>query len=191
MNDNQDPRTVISGQWPRPGASRIAWTVLGLLVAVIVVVLLLGRESLAVPSAVSVRDILEQPEEYLDQRVIVSARVDDVLTHRALTLGSDTGKGSLLALVEPSALVDGYDLAGPLQVPHGQFFQKQDVVQLVGTVEKFDRDALAAEMDIVLNEQFFSAMQGAPTLLVDQLDVAGIQPAITAVIPAADSSAED
>jgi len=142
--------------------------------------------------AANVRDVQERPDEYLGERVIVSGRVEDVLTHRALTLGSDLASDPLLVLVEESALVNGYELGGAVPLNHGQLYQEQDVVQFLGTLRTFERESLAEQLDIVLNEELFDEMEDDPVLLVDRLDVAmfgGVFPSPVPVEDAADVSA--
>ncbi len=161
------------GAGPR-GVSWVRWVELALVVTAIIGAVLvlpaLGRQEPMF--AANVRDVLAQPGEYLDKRVVVSGRIDEVLTHRVLTLRSDLSEGSLLALVEDSALVNGYgDLTGPLPEERGPLYQAGDLVQFLGRVERFDRAALADKFDVVLNEEFFGPMEGEPVLLVERLDV--------------------
>ncbi len=178
-NAPQSPQPA-SWSWRRPaGISWVRWAELALVVVVGVgVVLLLPALGRQEPMfAANVRDILAQPGAYRDKQVVVSGRIDEVLTHRAVTLRNDLSAGSLLALVEETALVNGYgDLSGPLPQEQGPLYQAGDFVQFLGTVERFHRAALAEEFNLVLNEELFGAMESEPVLLVERLDVAALAP---------------
>jgi len=155
-------------------------------VVILVIGMLVGSATIDRPIvAASVRDILATPQQYLGQRVVVSGRVDELLTHRALTLGSDLSVGSLPVLIETSALVNGDDLGGVVPLGHGQIYQEQDFVQFLGTVETFDRESLGTRLDIVLNEDLFGDLEGQPVLLVERLDVAALGAVPTEPTPSA------
>ena len=166
-----------------------------LVVAVIIAVigLLAGQGEQTPVVAANVRDIQEQPAEYLGKRVVVSGRVNEVLTHSALTLGSDLAADPLLVLVEKSAMLngyalDGYSLDGAMPMTRGPLYQKGDVVQFLGTLEGFDRASLAEQLDLVLNEELFGALEGEPVLLVERLDVTMFGGVFPSPVPIEDTS---
>jgi len=165
--------------WLRRGQA-ISWSrvagVIALAAAVIgvVAVLLLALGSARPVAAASVRGILAEPDSYVGQRVAVSGQVGQLLTHRALTLDADQPQGSLLVVVEQSALAGAYDTDaawGYVPQPHGPLYTPGYQVQLIGTIEQFDRVALTDRLSMVFNADLFGRFEDQPVLLVEQLDL--------------------
>jgi hypothetical protein len=119
----------------------------------------------------AVEEVLQSPASVMGESVTVSGLVDTLLTERALTI-SDEGSGDpLLVLVQPTAVLNGINPTGVLE-PVGQIVRSGDTVQIIGTVESFDREAMAEDLGMVLNEELFDPWEGSEVLVADQLDVA-------------------
>jgi hypothetical protein len=151
------------------------WAALALLavVAIVAAILVLGADDGdPVVSTASVAEIVDDPDAMIDERVTTSGRVQELLTDRALSIGSDLADDDLLVLMESSASVGGYGLGGTsVPLPVGQTYEPGDVAQFQGTLREFDRDALSDELGLVLNDELFDAWADRPALVVDRLDV--------------------
>lgn len=137
-------------------------------------------------SASSVAAIVLDPAANLGERVIITARVEELLTDRVLAVGSDLIADDLLVLIEAGASIYGYAAApgAPPPVPTGQFYDVGDVAQFAGVVREFDRAAMAEELGLVLNPELFDAWDGKPALVMDRLDVAIVRSLATIETPA-------
>jgi len=185
MNELRHPDTSWPGARARRGIGGIAWSRLAAaaLAAVAIGAVVLFLAVLAnqprVPAA-ALSKIVSEPGGYVGEQVVVSGQVQDLLTHRAFTLGSASSGGSLLVLVEASAVVNAAGEAGDAGLTgyvaqlHGPLYRAQASVKLVGTVERFDRAALADQLGMVLNAELFGRFEGQPVLLVEQLDTTGL-----------------
>lgn len=133
-----------------------------------------GADDTLETRTVSVSDVLEDGESMIGDRAVLTARIDELLTDRALAVGSDMAAAEVLVIVAPDATVRGYGLgtgvARPL--PVGETYETGNVVQFTGTLRSFDRTEMADEYGLVLNEELFSEFEGDPALIVDRLDVA-------------------
>lgn len=172
----------------QPGPARNAplgfswgwWAALGALVVALILgaVLVFGGSSDGTinTESVSAAAVVAEPNAYEGDRVVVTGRIDELLTDGAMTVGSDLAPTDLLVLVEPNALVGGYLVGAPMAapLPVGTTYETGDVVQVAGTIRDFDRDAMADELDLVLNDELFDTWEGQPVLVVDQLDVATV-----------------
>jgi hypothetical protein len=118
----------------------------------------------------AVDEVLESPASMMGQGVTVSGEVDTLLTERALTLRDEGSGGQLLVLVRPTAIMNGINPTGVLE-PVGQIIQSGDTVQIIGTVDQFEREAMAEDLGMVLNEELFASWDGGEVLVADQLDV--------------------
>jgi hypothetical protein len=121
----------------------------------------------------------------LGEGVILTGRIDELLTDRALAVGSDVAPEDVLVLIEPEAFVRGYGLGtGAVPYPVGETYVVGDVVQVSGTVREFDRDELSDELGIVLNDELFDAFDGDMALVIDRLDVATVGGPLVITSPA-------
>lgn len=122
----------------------------------------------------SVSDVVEDGDSMVGEQAVLTGRIDELLTDRALAVGSDLAAADVLVIVSPDALVRGYGLAtgGSLPLTVGETYETGNVVQFSGTVQEFDRARMIDEYDIVLNEEIFAQYEGEPALVVDRLDVA-------------------
>ena len=122
----------------------------------------------------SVADIVDDPSAVMGERVVVAGRIDELLTDRALTMGSDLATEDVLVLMDARAAVRGYGIAttGAPPLPAGDIYEVGNVVQFAGVVREFDREQMAEELGLVLNEDLFAAYDGQPTVVVDRLDEA-------------------
>jgi hypothetical protein len=118
----------------------------------------------------AVEEVLESPASLMGEGVTVSGEVDTLLTERALTIRDEGSGGQLLVLVRPTAVMNGINPTGVLE-PVGQIIQSGDTVQIIGTVESFEREAMAEDLGMVLNEELFAPWDGSEVLVADQLDV--------------------
>ena len=191
MNATQHPATSGPASWTHPAPAGVPWrrwaagalAVAGLVAAILLLAALANRPP--VPGATA-QGILSDPGAYMGERVAASGRVEELLTHRALTLAGGPTQDPLLVLVEEPAVVNAYaedgggTLTGYVPDAHGPLYRPQTLVWLTGTVERFDRATLASQLDIVLDARLFGSYEGKPVLVVDQLDASslvGVQPA--------------
>ena len=140
------------------------------LLLVSAVLLSLGLMACEPAEETAVEEVLESPAAVMGEGVTVSGEVDTLLTERALTIRDEGSGDPLLVLVRPTAIMNGINPAGVLE-PVGQIVRSGDTVQIIGTVESFDREAMAEDLGMVLNEELFDAWDGSEVLIADQLDV--------------------
>lgn len=185
MNTTQQPALSRGASWGRRGRTGIPW---GRGAAVALTIAAVAAAVLALPTllrpqpveTVTIGGILGDPGAYVGQRVVVSGRVEELLTHRALTLASTSSDRALLVLMDEPAVVNAYEqaadggLSGYVPEAHGPLYREQTLVQLTGTIARFDRASLADRLDIVLDARLFSPYDGAPVLIVDQLDTSNL-----------------
>lgn len=127
-------------------------------------------------SSVGAAAIVAEPAAYEGDRVVVSGRIDELLTDRVVAMGSDLAEDDLLVLLQPTAFVGGYGIGAPMAapLPGGEAYEPGDVIQVTGTVRDFERDQMADELGLVLNEELFNAWEGAPALVAERLEVATV-----------------
>ncbi len=121
----------------------------------------------------SVSDVVAEGGSMVGEQAVLTGRIDELLTDRALAVGSDLAPDHVLVVIAPDALLRGYGLAtgGSLPVTVGETYEAGNVVQFAGRLEEFQRDQMAEEFGIVLNEEIFAEFEGEPALVVDRLDV--------------------
>ena len=137
---------------------RVRWTVAGaaLLVATLLslnVIDLLSGESAGDDVGISVEDVLEDTEQHLRESVTVSGRIRE-LDRGAFAVGGDEPDDQLLLLT--TAHTRG-------SAEEGQ------VVRIVGTVRRFDRElfrALQNPFDTPLGASFLERYEGRPSVIV-------------------------
>lgn len=144
----------------------LALVVVVVVVGIVAVALLQGDGPTppAGPRTASIGLILEDPDTYSDGSVVVSGRVDELLTERAVTIGSDLVDGVLL-LVLPEDVTDptGATVAIPARV--GQTFVEGDVLQVTGEVRTLEVAAFEEDYSMVLNPELFGDLVGEPALV--------------------------
>lgn len=151
------------------------WTALGLLIVAIVAIAGFILADNGEPlTTTSVADVVAEPAEHTGDRIAVAGRIEQLLTDRAVAIGSDLAADELLVLFTSDATIRGYGTTtvGVMPVPAGEFYEVGDVAQFAGEVREFDRDTLAEEFDLVLNEELFGEWEARPVLVMDRLDVA-------------------
>ncbi|MEX1295737.1 MAG: hypothetical protein AB1Z67_06160 [Candidatus Limnocylindrales bacterium] len=146
------------------------------MLAAILAVLLVLDDGLEPTQTVGAASIVAEPAEYEGDRVAVTGRIDELLTDRVVTVGSDLAADDLLVLMAPNAFVGGYGVGVPMTVPlpAGEAYEPGDVVQFAGTVRYFDRLAMSEQLGLTLNPALFDAWDGKPALVADRLDVATV-----------------
>lgn len=182
---DQAPRGRQPSGWR--GISWGWWAALAIFVVgiIIVGVLLLFDDDAPARETASVNDIVEGGDEMTGEDVILTGRIDELLTDRAVVIGSDVAPEDVLVLIEPEAFVRGYGLGtGAVPYPVGETYEVGDVVQVSGTVREFDRDELSDELGIVLNDELFDGYTGDMALVIDRLDVATVGGPLVITSPA-------
>jgi hypothetical protein len=157
----------------RSTLGRLGWwpLVVAVVVAVIVVVYAIGTlQPRPGPLAASVGVIIDRPAAFLDREVIVSGRVETLLTERAVTIGSDLIDGSLLVvlrdeLTDPAAAAVGV----PARV--GQTFFEGDVVQISGDLRPFRIATFEQDYGVVLNPDLFGPFVDQPALVAREVSL--------------------
>lgn len=146
------------------------------LVVILGAVMMFGEPNSDTTQSVGTAAIVNEPDEYQGDRVVVTGRIDELLTDGAMTMGSDLAPRDLLVLIEPAAYVGGYGIGGAMTapLPVGTTYETGDVVQVSGTVRDFDRTAMSDELGLVFNDELFDSWEGEPALVVDRLDVATV-----------------
>ena len=137
---------------------RVRWTVAGaaLLVATLLslnVIDLLSGESAGDDVGISVEDVLEDTEQHLRDSVTISGRVREV-ADGALAVGRDGPDDQLLLIT--TAHTRGSATEG-------------QVVRIVGTVRRFDRElfrALRHQFDASLGAALLDPYEGRPAVVV-------------------------
>jgi hypothetical protein len=154
------------------------WVALAAIALAIVLgaVLMLGGSNTDTTQTVGAAAIVTEPGAYEGDRVVVTGRIDELLTDGAIAVGSDMAPEDLLVLIEPSAYVGGYGIGAPMAapLPMGTTYEPGDVVQVAGTVRAFDADTMSDELGLVLNDELFADWEGQPALVIDRLDVATV-----------------
>lgn len=181
-DDGRAYSTYPTGDDPRRGNWRNLswgwWLALALGAAVIIIgaALLFGGDAPAETQTASVADIVDDPAALMDDRVVVTGRIEELLTDRALAIGSDTAADDVLVLLAPTALIRGYGLGTTtgIPLPVGETYEQGDVVQFAGTLREFDREALSEDLGLVLNDELFDSWSDDPALVIDRLDVATV-----------------
>lgn len=161
----------------RRSPAGVGWGWWVALVAVVLAALLAALlaldDGLEPTRTVGVAAIMAEPAAYEGDRLVVSARIDELLTDRVVTVGSDLAADDLLVLIAPNAFVGGYGVGVPMSVPlpAGQAYEPGDVVQFAGTVRAFDRDTMSEDLGLVLDDELFGPYDDEPALVADRLDV--------------------
>ncbi|MEX1296486.1 MAG: hypothetical protein AB1Z67_09975 [Candidatus Limnocylindrales bacterium] len=161
------------------GVSPLWWLAVGVAaVAVIILAILwLGSgldDDAQATRNLSVSDVVQDGASMVGDQAVLTGRIDELLTDRALAVGSDLAADDVLVIVSPDARVRGYGLSTGASLPLtvGETYETGNVVQFTGTLHEFDRAEMVDEYDIVLNEEIFAEYEGEPALVVDRLDVA-------------------
>ena len=159
-----------------PGRLLSTWLVVAVVVAFVLIgtaFVLLGGGADPIEE-VAVDDVTEGGAAMAsggDETVSLTGEVDEILTESALTVTGGGSGGPLLVLLTPATIVNGTatTLGGQ---PGGiaGVVPPEGTVQLVGTVDTFDSDALAERLGIVLNDELFAPWQGEPVLIAGQVE---------------------
>jgi hypothetical protein len=166
MVDARGPseRTGTDGtQRARAGATLpIAIGMLGLFLVVgVVLVILLWQddEVTTTPVNTTVGEVHQDPQAFMNERVIVSGEVSEILTPFAYVIGGEAfvGGGELLVVGPPPAVATG-DLVDDEIYP-------QDIIQVSGEIREFDRAELEEEWDAEFPEEIFIGREGQPVLV--------------------------
>jgi hypothetical protein len=173
---NQYQQPIDPGVSPpeeRPGGTSWGlWATVAIIVIVIAVgaALLVGQGAGDPAEEVAVADIADDTSEPdTDESLVVEGQVDEFLTDRAMTLTDPNTDEPLLVLVRQTAMINGIGYPGGM-VPIDQIVSSDRPVQILGTVQTFDRERMAEELGIVLNEELFETWQGQRVLLAEQID---------------------
>ena len=145
------------------------WAGLGLVIVVSVILgtlFLVGRGR-EVPTESSPEEIAEAPAALLGDDVTLAGRVEELLTEQAFTLSSD-GE-TVLVLIPPDAMVNGLTPVGLGSGAASQLAVRDAVIDVTGTLWSFDRDSMAEDLGLVLNERLFSPWEGQPVVVADQI----------------------
>ncbi|HEV2128451.1 MAG TPA: hypothetical protein VGR22_07530 [Thermomicrobiales bacterium] len=117
---------------------------------------------------VNLREVANHPEAMWGQSVTVSAAIDRLVGRHAAIIGSDTPLiGSKVLIVSEPELQEQV-LAASSQ---GAELSEGDVVQVTGTVQRYDRESLAAELGVRLDEDADSGYDGSAVLLVSSINL--------------------
>lgn len=150
---------------------RIPWDVVTGIAAAVILFIAIGAVLLASRDASLIEDL--RPEEIagdpvglMDESVVTTGYVHEMLTEHAMTVASDANAEPVLVLLTANALVNG---SPPVA---GALLRVDEPVQLFGTVGSFDRQAMADDLGIILHEDLFGAWEGAPVIIADQVDTA-------------------
>jgi hypothetical protein len=173
-NHYQQP-TEPGGPWPEDRPAGTSWS-LWAIVAIIVIAIGLGAAFLVGQGAgdpaeeVALADVADDTSEpETEGSVVVEGEVDEFLTDRAMTLTDPQADEPLLVLVRQTAMINGIGYPGGM-VPIDQIVPPERPVEILGTVQTFDRERTAEELGIVLNEELFDTWEGRRVLLADRLD---------------------
>lgn len=161
------------------GGTGWGWILAGILIIVIV---LLGAWWLWQGGGTPVRElrsaslgmILEQSPELEDTQVVVSGRVERLLTENAMTLGSGLVEGEVLVLMPPGAFAPiggvGGTAGGPGSGVAG--FVEGEFVQITGTLRAFDAAAMSDDFGLVLAPELFDQFEEGPAIITEFFDIA-------------------
>lgn len=198
LNESADPIGAATSPATRSGPIGIDWSwwiaLASLAVVVVFGAILVFGDGGQGPtvSIVSVAEIVDDPDALTGERVVTSGRVQELLTDRALSIGSDLAGSDLLVLIESGAFVGGYSLGvSSVPLPVGEAYEPGDVAQFQGTLREFDRDALSDELGLVLNDELFDTWADRPALVVDRLDVTTMGQLLVASPPPVASPSQD
>jgi predicted small integral membrane protein len=177
-----ETRGPVSGRYGSGGVSW-SWVLVAVLAIAIVVLvgwwLWQGASPASETRSASLGTILEEPETFADDRVVVSGQVERLLTESAMTLGNDFVEAELLVLTPPGAFVGpgGGVVAPGVAVPTGGDgtvapFLESQFVQITGAVRTFDAQAMTEEYGLVLAPELFDAFEGQPAVITEVFDIA-------------------
>lgn len=133
-----------------------------------VVLLLLGAVLLAGCQGQSdsqiqtrLQDLLDSPSDHIGETVSVSGEVNEVFTPRSFTIGgSGFGRQLLIVSTEPITPVEGRTEEIPAV--------EDDIVQVIGVVQRFDSTKFAQEYNLNLQQDVASEYQGEPVVVALQ-----------------------
>jgi hypothetical protein len=161
---------------PLERADGTSWTVWAV-VTIFVIAIVLGAAFLVGQGAgdpaeeVAVADVAgDTSEPEAEEPVVVTGQVAEFLTDRAMTLTDSEADEPLLVLVRQTAMINGVGYPGGM-VPIDQIVPPERPVEILGTVGTFDREGVAEDLGVVLNEELFEAWQGRRMLLANQIDL--------------------
>lgn len=124
--------------------------------------------------------ILEQPPELEDTQVVVSGRVERLLTENAMTLGSGLVEGEVLVLMPPGAFAPIGAVGGPGSGVAG--FVEGQFVQITGTLHAFDAAAMSDDFGLVLAPELFDQFEEGPAIITEFFDIAAPAPQVQAPV---------
>lgn len=171
---NSSKLSVLAGSRAASGIATLAGGI-GILTMVLwssiwpVVTALVDFDQSAGPEiGVSFSEVVRHPEVMWDETVTISARVDEVIDSHAALLGNDRilVGDRLLILSEPE-LQDQV----LLDTISGAELGAGDVVQVTGTVQRYDLATLQATLGITLDEASLANYQSSAVLVVDAIDL--------------------
>lgn len=114
---------------------------------------------------VNLSEVVNHPEAMWGERVVVSAEVHDVLGEHAAIIGNDAD------LVGDTLLILGNDeLASTMLVRSGDGLSEGNVVQVSGTVQRYDPDRLASDLGVSLDDARQHGYDGRSVIVVDAID---------------------
>lgn len=154
----------------KAGAARIAAAIVGLFALGLVVGLVVDGDDAEDGSdgarATSVAAVAAEPAAFLDDDVLVSAQVAEVLGPRTFVVGGgrfvEGGRRLLVVAERPIAIPSGPRAGRPLL--------EGDLVQVVGRVMTFDTTGFEEEIGAEL-ERDFSFFDGRPAVLAESVTV--------------------
>jgi hypothetical protein len=150
----------------------LVWAAVAGIIALFVLFGLMGAQGTDdPPEQVAVADVADGSETVAGESVSIEGEVDEFLTEQTMTVSDTQSSESLLVLVPQTAVVNGLGPAGGMAAT-SQFLPPAGAgsVQVLGTVEPFDGDAMAEVLGIVLNEEFFESWEGDRVLVADRID---------------------
>ena len=176
MSNHYQQPTDPGDSWAEERPARTSWGFWAM-VAIVVIAIALGAAFLVGQGAgdpaeeVAVADVVDDsPGPEIQEPVVVEGEVGEFLTDRAMTL-TDPGAGEpLLVLVRQTAMINGVGYPGGM-VPIDQIVPPERPVQVLGVTQTFDRERMADDLGIVLNEELFETWQGGRVLLAEQIDI--------------------
>lgn len=185
-----------AAQTDRQGSGGVSWSWVLVALLTIAIVLLIGwwlwqggETAVRETRSASLGTILEEPETFTDDRVVVSGQVERLLTENAMTLGNDFVESELLVLTPPGAFVGPGGGAGApgIAVPAGGDgmvapFLESQFVQITGTVRTFDAEAMTEEYGLVLATELFETFEGEPAVITEVFDIAINAPQVAAPV---------
>lgn len=129
---------------------------LGLIV--VALFLTAGCESEQAPVGLTTAELTANIERYQDSLVTVSGEVSDIYSPRIFTIGgSGFGEQLLVISTEPIGAVPDRSEERPVK--------EQDVVQVTGVAEQFDRSSLEQEYGIDVGDEVADAFAGEPVVV--------------------------